>query len=65
MVMFVDVVTLPPFGLKASGEFADAIPTGMQDKISITASRTASIFPFSFFLKLCFTILSSILELSS
>jgi hypothetical protein len=52
---------LPPFGLKASVfvgavPAANAIPAGMQDKISITAIRTAKIFPLSFFLKFFFTL---------
>jgi hypothetical protein len=36
---------------------ANAMPTGMHAKMSITASRTARIFPLAFFLKFFFTIL--------
>jgi hypothetical protein len=54
---------LPPLGLivgAAGALAANAIPAGMQDKISMTASRTARIFPLSLFLKLFFTFLSII-----
>jgi hypothetical protein len=53
MLTGVDVVTVPPFWLivgAAGALAANAMPAGMQDKTSMTATRITRILPLSFFI---------------